>query len=144
MRLGDLMFLKDEVASIIECAALEDRLSYKSLTDQERNVLVAYHLYNSDQGLIDADYRQLIQKSVAKVILCNGHPESICGLLHAIEVAFLTGDKEYSPHYADVIETLLSDKWDDNHRRPNEHFENDAMQRARDVMIAQRRLKIDC
>lgn len=133
------MFLKDEVAAIIECAALENRLSYNSLTAKERNTLVAHLLHNSDQGLLDADHNLHIQQAVARFILCDGNQESLDGLRIAIDLALLAGDKDNVPHYADEIENRLNEKWCDHNRKPNEHFENDAMQRARDMRDEQRR-----
>ncbi len=131
---------KKQLAELIKNAIYEDRASYASLTDQERRLIIAHLLAESEQGLIDADDRQLIQKAVADVILDDGSQESLLKLKETIEVAFLRGDKEYDPHYAEDIQGMLDDEWNERNSRPNEHFENDAMQRARDIQDAQRRM----
>lgn len=134
--------LKKDAAAIINHAVSENRLTYYELSLEERRILVAYLLANSDEGLANADSDLLlIQSAIAKIILKDGNNESIDELKDAIETTFNLGIQgKYDPFFADEIKTLLSEKWDDENRRQNEHFEHDVMQRTRDIKDTQRRL----
>lgn len=123
--------IKDEALDAIEQAVRENRTSFKQLTLAEQRLISCYFLYNDEQALADADHGYRIQFAVAE-FLYKGDAESLLALNATLNIAFITGDQNYEPHYADHIDTVLQERWRDLNRSPNEHFENDAMQRARD------------
>lgn len=126
-------YMAIDIKNIIFSAVDSKRDRYFKLKDSERIELVTVLLERSDQALIDVDHELTLQKAIANVIFHEGNPASMQGLYAEIKRLFLTGDKICEAHFVEKIDDLLHEEWMEQNATPNEHFENDAMNRARDL-----------
>lgn len=133
--------LKAEVNRIIQCYAADNKLSYNQL-DYDEQCLIASHLILEDETpLVSADGHDNLLRAVAWVVKSNGSPNAMDHLKKIILQIFVVGREEpyLEPHYAEKVQDMLSQEWDEQHAQPNEHYEHDAMQRIRDIADEQRR-----
>lgn len=127
------------IKEIISTAVSENRDRYCKLNEHERHQLVSALLEDSDQVLIDADNELALQKAIAKSILHFNDKfffTTACELLREIYRIFVSGDERIEAYFAEKINILLHEEWIEQNSVPNEHFENDGMNRARDAQLA--------
>jgi hypothetical protein len=126
------------VKEIITDAVSSNKLRYFELNEHQKHELAYELLKDDEQALIDADHDLTLQRMVADVIKRKGDYSSLRMLYSEIKKLFVDGNAQYDAHYAEKIDELLNEEWADKNASANEHFENDAMNRARDAQSAMR------
>lgn len=94
--------------------------------------------YDLQSILSDADQDSVLPSLFINVLENHASQESVNKFLEGFFKVFVHGTAKNHPYFYNSISTDFSEEWQEQWAIRNEHFENDAMNRAREARQGQR------